>query len=148
MASNINLEKRFSDQREHQREYEERDDPVQVPPQELVDPIGELDLDRFDAGGRVGRRLSRVKQLFPEAGPGTLDADLGEFITDRHTLENFKKELWFPRFADRDSLSTWEHKAAPKLIDRLRDRAKSILEEHQPTPLATDISKQISEILG
>jgi trimethylamine--corrinoid protein Co-methyltransferase len=83
-----------------------------------------------------------AEEVIHEVGPG------GQFLTHEHTLKNFKKEFWFPEFLSRDSLIRWEDKGRPQLADLLREKAKTILKEHQPTPLPKDVLKKISKILA
>jgi len=83
-----------------------------------------------------------AEDVIHEVGPG------GEFLTHPHTLENLRKEFWFPEFMNRDNLSTWEEKGKPHLADKLKEKAKWILKEHRPSPLPEQIIKKISEILA
>jgi trimethylamine--corrinoid protein Co-methyltransferase len=82
-----------------------------------------------------------AEKVIWEVGPG------GQYVTHEHTLNHFRKEFWTPEFMNRDNLYSWEHKEKPQLADKLKAKAQWILKEHQPSPLAADVLKEISEIL-
>jgi trimethylamine--corrinoid protein Co-methyltransferase len=66
----------------------------------------------------------------------------GQYIADRHTLENFKKR-WYPGLFDRGNKEKWEAKGSKTLGERATDRVEEILENHQPEPLLADKAKAI-----
>jgi trimethylamine--corrinoid protein Co-methyltransferase len=99
--------------------------------------------------GMIGRIMRGInvapetlaEEVIKKVGPG------GQFLTHEHTLKHFKREFWIPEFMNRDAINHWEDKGKPQLIDRLREKAKRILEDHRPTPLPEDILNKISKIL-
>jgi len=73
-------------------------------------------------------------------GPG------GEFLSQRHTLENVQKEHYIPRIINRDKWEVWQRAGAKDLRQVAREEAKRILAEHQPEPLDHDVTIEIENI--
>jgi len=76
-----------------------------------------------------------------EAGPG------GNFLASDHTVENFRREFFFPKLADRTKFMEWKNAGSPKLGERLRERVKDILATHEVVPLDGKVKSAIDEIL-
>ncbi|MEE8619295.1 MAG: trimethylamine methyltransferase family protein, partial [Dehalococcoidales bacterium] len=57
----------------------------------------------------------------------------GTYLTHPHTLENFRKSMWFPRFFDRARFDNWEKQGSKDLCQRLKEEAQKILAAH-PAP--------------
>lgn len=57
----------------------------------------------------------------------------GTYLTHPHTLENFRKTMWFPRFFDRARFDNWEKQGSKDLRQRLKEEAQKILAAH-PAP--------------
>ena len=74
-------------------------------------------------------------------GPG------GNFLTDKHTLKYFKTEYFKPRIFNRGTREIWQSKGAKDLNENARQRAKTILKEHKPAPLADDVVKELDSII-
>ena len=79
--------------------------------------------------------------LIDEIGPG------GEFLTSKHTLKNFRRN-WFPDLMSRIPYEKWEKQGAKDLGERANDRARQILEQHQPNPLEEDIHKALTDLIA
>ena len=63
-----------------------------------------------------------------EVGPG------GEFLTNDHTLENFRDEVWFPTLLNREIYGNWEHHKTD-MRTRIHDKTAHLLAEHRaPEP--------------
>ncbi len=74
------------------------------------------------------------------AGPG------GTFIDQQHTVDHFRRELWFPRLLDRDYYQAWLDTGGPSTEDRCRARKEDILKSHRPEPLPAGLAREISRI--
>jgi len=74
-------------------------------------------------------------------GPG------GNFLSDDHTLKYFKTEYYRPRIFNRGTREIWQSKGAKDLNENARERAKTILREHKPAPLAEDVVKELDSII-
>ena len=73
-------------------------------------------------------------------GPG------GEYLSQRHTLENVQREHYIPKIFSREKWEVWEKAASRDLRETARQEAKKILEKHQPEPLDRDIRLEIENI--
>jgi trimethylamine--corrinoid protein Co-methyltransferase len=79
--------------------------------------------------------------LIAEVGPG------GEYISTQHTLENFRR-FWQPRDLIREYHENWVAQGRRTLGDRLRDRVRSILAEHEPEPLPADVHRELQALVA
>jgi trimethylamine:corrinoid methyltransferase-like protein len=78
-------------------------------------------------------------ETIANVGPG------GHYLAQKHTRRHMR-ELFMPEFMDRRPYSQWEEK-----MDNARDwavnKARKILNEHQPEPLDPKISEEMSKII-
>ena len=80
-------------------------------------------------------------KVIDEVGPG------GTYLTHRHTLDNFRKSMWFPRFFDRARFKIWEEKGAKDLQQRLKEEAQKILAAHRVPALPEAVVQEIRRIV-
>jgi trimethylamine--corrinoid protein Co-methyltransferase len=71
----------------------------------------------------------------------------GNFLKEKHTVQNFQREHWIPRLTNRESPDAWLRKGAPKFGDSAKQLAVQILEKHQPAALPRDISAELKKIV-
>jgi len=76
-----------------------------------------------------------------KVGPG------GEYVSQKHTLEHFHKEYFYPELTATRGYAAWRKAGAKTLVEKAREKAKEILKEHWPTPLDKDVQKEISDIV-
>jgi trimethylamine--corrinoid protein Co-methyltransferase len=70
----------------------------------------------------------------------------GSFMAHRHTREHVT-HLWQPRFMDRRPYSAWEADGkGPR--EWANEKARQILENHQPVPLDLKLSSELSLIIA
>jgi trimethylamine--corrinoid protein Co-methyltransferase len=69
------------------------------------------------------------------------------FLQQKHTLQHFHDEYFFPALADRASRFQWEKKGARSIAEVAREKVKKILVEHQPPDLDKNVKSQLQEIL-
>jgi trimethylamine--corrinoid protein Co-methyltransferase len=74
-------------------------------------------------------------------GPG------GKFIDRHHTVQHFRKELWFPRLLDREYYDAWLDEGALSTEERCRQRKEEILATHEPEPIPEDLSRALDEVV-
>lgn len=74
-------------------------------------------------------------------GPG------GTFINRHHTVDHFRKELWFPQLLDREFYDTWLDNGATSMAKRCLQHKEKILTTHEPDPIPTDMERAIDEIV-
>ncbi len=89
-----------------------------------------------------------------EISPTTLALDAigrirpgGGFLADRHTLDNWKWAQWRPELIDRRRYGNWTKRGSKDMFTRANERAREILEEHEPPPLSEKAEAVITEIL-
>jgi trimethylamine--corrinoid protein Co-methyltransferase len=71
----------------------------------------------------------------------------GHYLTQKHTLENFRKEHYIPMISNRDKRETWEKAGSKDLRETAREEVKKILKQHQPEPLERDVEKELKKFL-
>jgi len=76
------------------------------------------------------------------AGPG------GTFIDREHTVNHFRRELWFPRLLDRDFYQAWLDNGAATMEERCRHRKEELLGTHTPEPIPKDLDRALNEIVA
>lgn len=79
--------------------------------------------------------------LIRKIGPG------GEFISDRHTLKHFRREVWRPKFTNRETYETWQKQGNQTYGAKVVQKAKDILSTHRPEPLPDEITTQLKVIV-
>jgi len=79
--------------------------------------------------------------LIKTVGPG------GNFITEDHTADNFRREFWFTTLMDRSKYDAWEAGGKKTLGDRVRARVRRILANHTIPPLPAEVDAGIDRIL-
>lgn len=75
-------------------------------------------------------------------GPG------GNFLGDDHTLKFLRGERQEPNILYRNSRELWEVDGSKSFTERARERARKIIQEHQPNPLPDDISKALDSMVN
>jgi trimethylamine---corrinoid protein Co-methyltransferase len=78
--------------------------------------------------------------LIDKVGPG------GNYLAEIHTARNFRKELWQPKFVNRETHDGWENNGRKAYRDRVVEKAKEILKIHSPEPLSEEIKEQLDTI--
>lgn len=78
-------------------------------------------------------------ELIGEVGPG------GHFLAQKHTSTHMRAELYIPPVTVRESYSVWEQGDQKNMVDRAREAAERILQEHRPLPLPEGLDKALGE---
>jgi trimethylamine--corrinoid protein Co-methyltransferase len=73
-------------------------------------------------------------------GPG------GHFLNTEATMERFR-EFWYPDLMSRGIRETWLERGGTTLGQRLREKVRTIVDEHRPEPLAAEKKEQVLGIL-
>ncbi len=79
--------------------------------------------------------------VIDRVGPG------GNFIAEMHTVENFRREMWFPTLLDRRFYNAWKEDGAESMAIRCRRRKNQLLAEHEVDPLPPDLDRELSRIV-
>jgi len=99
----------------------------------------------------MAKRILRGVTVTPETlavdvigrvGPG------GHYLTEEHTRQHFKAELWFPTLMDRQQRGGWEASGEKTMAERVRARVKDILEHHEPLPIPAEVEARLKEIIA
>jgi len=91
-------------------------------------------------------------------GLGTSDEDLaveaidrvgpgGNYLTDEHTLRNFRREMFSPALLDYQSFSAWEARGSTSLLDRAKMRVKELLALSPSSMMQETRRRRVLEIL-
>jgi len=85
-----------------------------------------------------------------EVNENTLALDLikqvgweGNYLAERHTAQNFRREHFLPKLMPRDVRQTWEQKGAKTTLDLARERVRAILAKHERCPLDPALEKEL-----
>jgi Trimethylamine:corrinoid methyltransferase len=79
-------------------------------------------------------------EAIKRVGPG------GNFLGDEHTAKHFR-ENWRPELSDFNSYDNWAMNGSKTMIDRAREKIKSILETHRPEPVTDEVKEKIETVL-
>jgi len=91
-------------------------------------------------GGVEVNEETMALDIINEVGP------CGEFLTARHTLDNFRSNF-FPDLISRTKYEIWEEEGKKTLGERANEKAKYILENHTPKPLNDKLRKELHTIV-
>ncbi|MCK5568403.1 MAG: trimethylamine methyltransferase family protein [Spirochaetes bacterium] len=80
--------------------------------------------------------------IMGKVGPG------GNFLMEEHTVDNFKKEFWFPRFFDRRMFEMWEKAGLKDLRAVLNEKAREIFEKSAPSEISQEVKEEIRGIVS
>jgi trimethylamine---corrinoid protein Co-methyltransferase len=70
----------------------------------------------------------------------------GSYLGEQHTLDYMRSERWDPSTLNRVNLNTWADQGSKTYQEKLIERARTILETHQPKPMADDLDSQLQKI--
>ena len=73
-------------------------------------------------------------------GPG------GNFLSQKHTLKHMH-DIFIPQFMDRRPYNVWEEKQDDGR-DWALEKARKILQNHQPEPLDASVSSELKKIIS
>lgn len=71
----------------------------------------------------------------------------GSFLRHKHTLANFRKHLWTPRYLFRGRYVDWEKKGGQEICSRLNAEVKKILANHVVSELPGGMINEIRTII-
>ena len=72
----------------------------------------------------------------------------GEFVSHTFTFQNFRNCQFDSRLFDRHMRDTWLDLGGKDLLERAREKAKYILETHQPEPLPAGTDALFEEVIA
>jgi trimethylamine--corrinoid protein Co-methyltransferase len=75
-------------------------------------------------------------------GPG------GNYLAEKHTVQHFRQELWFPGPAwTRQMWEEWEQGGRTSMGDRAVAEVKRILSTHEPEPMDEALAREVDRIV-
>jgi len=81
-----------------------------------------------------------ARRVIEKVGPG------GHFLMERHTLENFRKELWIPKLLTRQPYGKWVNAGSKDMGQRVAERTREIIETHPVKPLPDKVLSAVERI--
>jgi trimethylamine--corrinoid protein Co-methyltransferase len=126
----------------------------------LIHDVGYLEsglLGSFDMLVMADEVIGMVKHILGgiRVTPETLATDViaqvgpgGQYLTQPHTRQHFRTELWFPGLMDRQMRRAWEASGRTTMADRIRAKVVDILEHHEPTPMPAKVDARLEEIIA
>ena len=95
---------------------------------------------------RMARKLvidqeSLALEAMKEVGPG------GTFLTQTHTFENFRRELWMPKLLERRNWESWEKDGGLDIFKVAETKVLEMLAEKPATLLSTEVENQLDEVV-
>ena len=73
---------------------------------------------------------------------------MGHFLEDDHTLENFRRDVWYPTVFDRRTFEAWFADGGEQINEPLRRKAQAILAGREGPALSPRQAKTMDEILA
>ena len=72
----------------------------------------------------------------------------GEFVTHRHTFDNFRENQAQSALADRNTRGVWLSEGGLDMHSRCNEEARKILATHQPLPLSRQTARDLRQIIA
>ena len=69
-----------------------------------------------------------------------------QFITEKHTFDHMR-QMSQPSLIDRRVRDKWENSGAKSMYEKAQEKARDILKNHKPTPLADDVKSEMRSIV-
>jgi trimethylamine--corrinoid protein Co-methyltransferase len=95
---------------------------------------------RIKRGENISEERLAV-DLISKVGPG------GEYLTDEHTLRNFRSEFYQPVIEERSNFGTWQKRGALSIEKRANAKWKEILENYTEPELPGDIERDLRKFV-
>jgi len=76
-----------------------------------------------------------------EVGPG------GEFLTHRHTFENFKTEFYAPIMEERGNFDSWSGKGSLSMEQRANAKYKEMLQDYVKPDMDDAVRKNLDKYM-
>ncbi len=80
--------------------------------------------------------------VIEEVGPG------GNFLSEEHTLENYKDEIWFPELHNRQRYDDWKADGGLTMEERARRKAVDLINNYQPAELSSELKQDLNDIVA
>ena len=67
----------------------------------------------------------------------------GNYITEKHTLQNYRSEHFLPQLMVREPYESWEKAGSRSALDLAREKARQLLADHKPNELDPSVEKEL-----
>jgi trimethylamine--corrinoid protein Co-methyltransferase len=81
-----------------------------------------------------------AREVIETVGPG------GHFLSQKHTVEHLRKELWTTKMFNRKPIQAWLDDGKPTMEDRVRQEVRRIIENHTPKPLDSKVAGELERL--
>lgn len=71
----------------------------------------------------------------------------GNFLQDEHTFKYLRNEYTNSLFVKPKTKDSWRSGGSKGMVDIAREKARSILKEHQPKPLSEEVKSRLQEVV-
>jgi trimethylamine--corrinoid protein Co-methyltransferase len=99
----------------------------------------------------IALRLARGIEVTDETVALDLIKELGwqgHYLDQLHTAQHFRQEYFLSRLLQRDARETWKSKGSKTALDLARERAREILEKHEPRELDPAVEKELRDYVA
>jgi trimethylamine--corrinoid protein Co-methyltransferase len=74
-------------------------------------------------------------------------AEGGSYLSETHTAQHFREELWFPDLLDRNYFEIWTGQGRHDLLDRCIEFKDGVLRDHEPEPMPDDLLREVDQLV-
>ena len=71
----------------------------------------------------------------------------GNYLTDEHTMKYLRSERYHSPFVKPKTRDSWISTGSKGFIERVKEKALAILQEHQPAPLDEKTAAEVREVV-
>ena len=71
----------------------------------------------------------------------------GHFLSHQHTFKRMKDEHFLPELMDRNVYTRWKEHGEKTMASNADDKAREILENHKPEPLADGVEDKLRSFI-
>ena len=94
---------------------------------------------RFARGITVSAE-TLARDVIAAVGPG------GHFLTQKHTVDHLREELWSTRLFNHQSIADWQNNGKPTLEQKVLEKLRDIIDTHKPEPLDGKILDELERL--
>lgn len=85
--------------------------------------------------------VTKAMDVIRKIGPG------GNFLTDDHTLDNFREHLHFSELLNRDNYDNWKKDGGLDFAGKANGKVREILEDHTPEAVPPEIVEAVRKVI-
>jgi trimethylamine--corrinoid protein Co-methyltransferase len=81
-----------------------------------------------------------ARDVIAAVGPG------GHFLTQQHTVDHLRSELWNTRMFNQQSIADWQGSGQPTLEGKVQEQLREILDTHRAEPLGGKVLDELERL--